>query len=512
MHFNSLSFVYFLVLVLGGLALVPQRLRNSWILGAGIFFYASWNPGCILLLLGNAILSHQAALGMLRATGARGRKAWLIAGVTISAGSLLVFKYAQMGVNTIAWAGSALWGQWQPPFLDIVLPLGISFYTFEILSYLIDVWRRELEPCQSLAEYLGFLMFFPKLIAGPIVRAHEFLPQLNRERSCDWRGATEAVHLLAIGFGKKILLADNFAPFIEKVFANPGAHNRWACLVAAFGYSMQVYFDFSAYTDIARGCGKLMGFELPLNFRRPYLATSISDFWRRWHMTLSRWLRDYVYVPLGGNRSGRWRTNANLMLTMLVGGLWHGANWTFVAWGGLNGLLLVTEKTLQRVRKKNSPPMALASVVAAAPSATLPLAHCSPCVGTPVGLELSEAPDRSETLGDTSIRMGMLERIARIALVFSLITMTRVFFRAESFPKALEMFQTIFAPGKQPVEMSVAMVGIPLGIVGYMLLSSVKERWLGLSIRGWMIPGYAAYLVALLFLGGSRSEFIYFQF
>ncbi len=467
MYFNSLTFVYFFVGVLLVNAAIPVRYRNVWVLAAGFLFYASWSPLCILLLLATAGFDYFVALRMAALPTQAERKPWLVAGLVFSVGSLLFFKYSQMAVDSLGWISAWTGRSWVPPYLGIVLPLGISFYTFETISYGIDVYRGTIRAKRSFFEYLSFLLFFPKLIAGPIVRASELLPQIPLPRSCSPENAQRALHLLAIGFGKKVLLADNFAPFIERVFANPLAHNRWMCLVAVFGYSMQVYLDFSAYTDIACGCARLLGYELPRNFNKPYLAVSISDFWRRWHMTLSRWFRDYFYIPLGGNLGSRMKTYRNLFLTMLLGGLWHGANWTFVVWGALNGVLLLAERAWCDFR----------------------------------GVQPKREAD-----------MGSVERCTRIACVFSLITFTRIFFRSQTFQSAVDMLQAIVRPTAFEVEHELALFGIPAAAAVYIWASRYRERWLDASLDGWAIPGYAVYLTALLAFGASRAEFIYFQF
>ena len=467
MFFNSLTFIYFFIAVLGLNALLPLRARNGALLAAGFVFYASWSPVYILLLLFTAVLDYFLALKMASLPTKEGRKPWLVASLVFSIGSLPFFKYTQMALSTLGWLSSWTASSWRPPFLDIVLPLGISFYTFETISYGIDVYRGELKPKKSFFEYLSFLFFFPKLIAGPIVRASEFLPQISAPRTCSLVDGQRALHLLAIGFGKKVLLADNFAPFIEEVFANPLAHNRWACLVAVFGYSMQVYLDFSAYTDIAHGCARLLGFELPRNFNKPYLAVSISDFWRRWHISLSRWLRDYFYIPMGGSQGGDLVTYRNLFLTMLIGGLWHGANWTFVVWGALNGTFLLLERAWYQFR----------------------------------GVPMKREQD-----------MLMLERVVRIASVFCLITFTRIFFRSPTFGGAGDMLHAIFLGGAVYGEKEFALIGIPIATLIYVYLSRYRERWLAADIEGWAIPGYAVYLTVLLAFGATRAEFIYFQF
>jgi len=465
--FNSLTFIYFFVAVLAITYAAPVRLRNGCVLFASFVFYASWNPAYLVLLMLTALVDYTVARKMGDLPTKAARKPWLIASMIVSLGLLGFFKYTGMAVSTVGSVAAWLGSSWRPPAIDIVLPLGISFYTFETISYGVDVYRGELEPKRDFIQYLSFLMFFPKLIAGPIVRASELLPQIPQPRTFDLRGFTYAINILFIGFTKKILFADNFAPFVEKVFASPHSHNRWMNIVAAYAYSMQVYFDFSAYTDIAHGCARLLGYELPKNFNRPYAAVSISDFWRRWHLTLSRWLRDYFYIPLGGNHRSRLHTYRNLFLTMLVGGLWHGAAWTFVAWGALNGGFLLIERAWHDLR------------------------------GT--------KPRRDEDV------LG-IERVVRGVVIFTLITFTRIFFRSPDFATAIDMIRTIIHPSVSTAEHEGAMLILPMVTIAYIAASPLRMKILGMEPRGVRLVGYAMLLVVLLALGASQAEFIYFQF
>jgi alginate O-acetyltransferase complex protein AlgI len=471
MLFNSLTFLYFFLIVLLVNHLLPLRFRNLWILISGFIFYMSWSPAYILLLLVTALVDYKVAIKMASLPTKAERKPWLVGSLVFSLTSLAFFKYTNMGLETAGSLAAMLGLHWQPPFLHIALPLGISFYTFETISYGVDVYRGELEPKRDFFQYLSFLMFFPKLIAGPIVRASELLHQIPRPRTCTAAQFQSAMNQVLLGFAKKVLLADNFAPFIERVWANPGAHNRWMCLAAVYAYSMQVYLDFSAYSDIAIGCARMMGYELPQNFNRPYAAASISDFWRRWHMTLSRWLRDYLYIPLGGDASrhggSRLLTYRNLFLTMLLGGLWHGAKWTFVTWGALNGALLLTERAWHDLR--------------------------------------ATRPKRIED-------MSIPERIWRGSIVFSLITFTRIFFRSPDFHTALEMISAIAKPRTFTTEEQFGMFLIPALTIAYIALAPLRKRILELQPRGFAIAGYAMALIMLLALGAGQAEFIYFQF
>lgn len=469
MLFNSLTFFVFFVVVVAVLRLLPPRgiARNAWILGASFLFYASWNPAYILLLLVTAGVDYGVARKMGSLPTKEARKPWLIGSLVFSLGSLAFFKYTGMAVATTGSVAALLGSAWKPPAVEILLPLGISFYTFETISYGIDVYRGELTPKKSFFEYLSFLMFFPKLIAGPIVRASELLHQIPQPRLIQADKFGEGLTLIGHGFVKKVVFADNFAPFIEQVFAAPLSHNRWMNIVAVYGYSMQVYFDFSAYSDIARGCAKIVGYELPLNFNQPYKATSMADFWRRWHMTLSRWLRDYLYIPLGGNKGSNLATYRNVFLTMLLGGLWHGANWTFVAWGALNGIFLLGERAYHEIR--GIKPKKLAEMTA-------------------------------------------LDRFWRALVVFHLITFTRIFFRAPDFGIAVDVIHAIVAPKTREIVPSFALFAIPAATIAYVAASKYKEKLLALRPQGPRVLVYAAAGVLLLCVGASQAEFIYFQF
>ncbi len=467
MLFNSLTFLYFFIVVLAGTYALREPRRNAWILACGFAFYASWSPVYILLLVATALVDYWVAIRMAALPTKVQRRPWLIGSMIFSLGSLAFFKYTGMAFSTAGVVAGWLGYAWRPPAIQIVLPLGISFYTFETISYGVDVYRGDLQPKRSFFQYLSFLMLFPKLIAGPIVRASELLPQIAARRGFDEAQLTYAVNVLTLGFVKKILLADNFAPFVERVFANPHGHNRYMNVVAAFAYSMQVYFDFSAYSDIAHGCARLLGYDLPKNFNKPYMAVSISDFWRRWHLTLSRWLRDYLYIPLGGNQGSRFLTYRNLFLTMLLGGLWHGAAWTFVAWGAMNGAFLLIERAWHDWR------------------------------GT--------VPRRDDD-------MRLLERVLRGAAIFTLITFTRIFFRSPDFATAVDMIRSIVHPATREAEYDGAMILLPLVTVAYIALSPLRDRWLRSPVRGWRLAIYAVVALVLLVFGAGQAEFIYFQF
>jgi D-alanyl-lipoteichoic acid acyltransferase DltB (MBOAT superfamily) len=342
--FNSLQFAVFFVAVLGALRTLPNALRNRILLFASLLFYSLWVPTYLVLLLGTLLVNYALLRAMERS--ARPRRQ-LIASIAITLGLLGVFKYSSLVVSTLLPLLQLMPGP-RPSVPELMLPLGISFYSFEIISLAVDVYKRR-QPCPSFERYALFVTFFPHLIAGPIMRGHELLPQLEAGGASSPLRTRRGLWLFASGLAKKALLADFLlAPFVNDVFAEPGVANAPAQLLAVYSFAFQIYFDFSGYTDMARGLACIMGFELPNNFAEPYLSRSPSEFWRRWHISLSRWLRDYLYIPLGGNRRGGLRTTYNLLATMLLGGLWHGAGWNFVVWGGLHGLLLGAERALGR--------------------------------------------------------------------------------------------------------------------------------------------------------------------
>jgi len=345
MLFNSFHFVVFFVVVLA----LNQTLRR-WplaqklmLLAASYYFYGQWQWHYLFLVWFSTLVDY--AIG-LRMPVTRNPRRLVALSVVVNLGFLAIFKYANWLIDTFNDASTALGSAMHVTPIDLLLPVGISFYTFQSLSYTIDVYRRELPPRKNLLDYALAVAFFPQIEAGPIVRAREFLAELDGDQRIDFSDVKRALVLIAFGYVKKVVVADNLAPIADAVFDNPASHGFWDCLFAVYAFAFQIYCDFSGYTDIAIGCALLLGIRFPPNFNYPYAAQGIQDFWRRWHMTLSRWLRDYLYIPLGGNRNGAARTYANLMTTMLLGGLWHGASWNFVIWGGLHGAYLAGERVL----------------------------------------------------------------------------------------------------------------------------------------------------------------------
>jgi alginate O-acetyltransferase complex protein AlgI len=330
---------------------------NLFLLAASYYFYAYWDYRFCGLLLISTLVDYVAARSIANGQSTITRRAWLSVSLLVNLGMLGFFKYFNFFIESATPLAESI--GFNPSTLSIVLPVGISFFTFQTLSYTIDVYRRQLEPTKNLLEFALYVAFFPQLVAGPIVRAVNFLPQLSGRSVFSRRRFYGGCQQLLRGAVKKVLIADRLAETIDVVFADVGSYSSVTVWIAVIGYAGQIYYDFSGYSDMAIGIAKMLGFRFPINFRHPYLATSMGDFWRRWHMTLSTWLRDYLYIPLGGSRGARWRTNRNLMITMTLGGLWHGAAMTFVLWGAWHGTALVVARRhwLKRFGRRISRPI-----------------------------------------------------------------------------------------------------------------------------------------------------------
>lgn len=348
MNFVQAEFLVFFAVVLAGTwGLADLRRRNLWLLVASYYFYAHWDYRFCLLLAASTVCDHLIA-GKISASSSRvWRRTLLTLSIGLNLSVLAYFKYANFFIES---ATSLLRGlNWDPSTVTVLLPIGISFFTFQTMSYTIDVYRGVVRPFDRWTDAALYVAFFPQLVAGPIVRASELKPQITR-RSVWSRGRfAGGAKLMLVGAVKKVLIADRLSETVDVVFAAPELYDRGTVAIAIAAYTFQIYYDFSGYTDMAIGGAKMLGFRFPRNFDHPYLSTSIGEFWRRWHMTLSRWLRDYLYIPLGGNRRGVVRTSVNLMVTMALGGLWHGASWNFVGWGGGHGIALAASRLIDRL-------------------------------------------------------------------------------------------------------------------------------------------------------------------
>ena len=473
MLFNSLTFLAFFALVLLGYRLLPAwTARKWWLLAASYVFYGAWTPPFALLLLGSTVVDWFVSLRLGAERRPGRRRVWLVASLLVNLGALGFFKYGTFLLeNTIVLLAQA--GiDYQPPRLDILLPVGISFYTFQTLSYVIDVYRRELQPVRSLADFALFVSFFPQLVAGPIVRASDFLYQLEAPPAPVRGRFGWGLFLMTLGLFQKVVLADVLlAPTAELVFEHAWPLQPVDAWAGVLAFSLQILFDFAGYSTCAIGAALCFGFSFGDNFRCPYGAAGFSDFWRRWHISLSTWLRDYLYIPLGGNRRGPRRTLINLMLVMLLGGLWHGAAWTFVIWGGLHGAYLAIERLFVRAA------------------------------------------------GDAKWTRGRLAGAGGWLLTFLGVCVAWVFFRANGVGEAgrlvADMFGAHAADGDRIVTgralLTTGLLAAVVLIVHRLLRATTVEQ-LAVRWRRLVVPAWAGMGCALLLAQGKGSAFIYFQF
>ncbi len=480
MQFNSLAFLIFFPTVAALAALLSPvcikgigaerllRLRHIMLLVASYVFYGWWNWKCCFLMLMMTAVAYFCAIENENS----GKKLPVYIGVIFPLLILGIFKYFNFFVDSFC----AAFGIVRAGTLNILLPVGISFYTFQSLSYTIDVSRRKLKAERDFIRLALYIAFFPQLVAGPIVKAGDFLPQLYEDRRISLRNIELGVQYFAFGLFKKIVLADNLSVFVDAVFRAPEAYSAVTILLSAYAYSVQIYCDFSGYSDMAVGCARVLGYDLTRNFNLPFMSRNISILWKRWHMSLSTWLHEYLYIPLGGNRKGIVRSYINLILTMVLGGLWHGANWTFVLWGALNGIALGLHKYLTRKRPKNDP-------------------GCR----NPIFVFLS------------------------VVCTFTFFALTAMIFRADSIGTAIHMLMAIFtlSPGITHISFW-AVAGIALTYICG-IAAAVKSRREGTGLQGFYptVPldrvwGLAVFFIFVgLTLGlayTGESPFIYFQF
>ena len=472
MQFNSYLFAAFLAVVLAGYNLPWLRWRGQklWLLLASYVFYAAWDPVFIVLVWLSTVVDWTAARMIANAPTQARRRVLLVVSVAVNLGVLGYFKYGNFVLVNLVAALHAVGVEYHPAPLDLVLPIGISFYTFHTLSYTLDVYLERTTPWHSFLDFALYVTFFPALVAGPILRSSQFLPQCVAPRRTTARLFTWGLALVVVGLFNKTVLADVvLAPVADSVFGAPrvGPGDAW---IGTLAFAGQIFCDFAGYSTCAIGVALCLGFSLPDNFRAPYAAIGFSDFWTRWHISLSTWLRDYLYIPLGGNRRGATRTYVNLMLTMLIGGLWHGASWTFVAWGGLHGAYLVGERLVTRA--------------------------------------LPPGPWRQRPA----------VRLAAALVTFVLVCVGWVFFRAASFAQAFAILEGMIGAAHHPRAVA---------LVSYQLVAAVM---LGLLATHWIVRERAveqlvertpwparslalgSMLVAIVLMQGPDRAFIYFQF
>jgi len=346
MVFHTWKFaLFFLIFYPVYLAVKGTRLKILWLLAASYVFYACWNPLYLILVLWSTSVDFLAVVGMAKM---RWKRPWLVFSIVNNLGLLGFFKYGRFVTDNLNALLASLNVPYELPAPGFLFPVGISFYVFRSMSYTIDYYRGNVQREPSFFRYAAFVSLFPQLLAGPIDRAGSLLPQLRTTPRISRQDVADGLSLFVVGLFKKVALADYLAIYVDQVYAVPGESEAPALLLATFAFAWQIYFDFSGYTDMARGIARLMGIHLTLNFNNPYLATGLGDFWRRWHISLSTWFRDYVYIPLGGSRKGTFNTYRNLCLVMVISGLWHGAAWTFVLWGAVHALGYSLTRSLER--------------------------------------------------------------------------------------------------------------------------------------------------------------------
>jgi alginate O-acetyltransferase complex protein AlgI len=480
-------FWFFLAVFAVYWSLRENRERKIWLLLCSYFFYACWNWKFLFLIIASTALDYFVGTMLSRTDNPGKRRAWLIMSLCANLGTIAFFKYYNFFVTSAAAVLSWLGLPASIHTLEIVIPVGVSFYTFHSMSYTIDVYRRKLEPVRSIVDLACFIGFFPQMVAGPIVRAFAFLPQLRtirRFRDVDARGA---LVLFMTGFIKKACIADAVAPFVDRYFEAPWNFTAASAWVAVLFYAIQIYCDFSGYTDMAIASAGLLGYELPVNFRFPYFAANISDFWHRWHISLSSWLRDYLYIPLGGNRGRAWFVYRNIMITMLLGGLWHGGAWTFVIWGGLHGIALIIHRAWQ------------SKFEGRAPSRPLP--------------EYREARNAPPAVPPSRQSPGYW--LAWLLTIYW-VCFAWIFFRAVDLPHAVPALRSfVFLPGTGTENLGGWMLWIvpALGFVHWLNFRGAFSTWWRRPPALVFAAGYGcASALVLLFIPPHYAPFIYFQF
>lgn len=480
MAFNSFEFAAFLALVLATYYCLRKSAQNIFLLIASYVFYGFWDWRFTLLLAFTTTVDYFVAQKIAGNSEPKTRLRWLWVSIAANFSVLGFFKYFNFFADSAAQLlnGFGIEPGWVT--LNVILPVGISFYTFQSLSYSIDVYRNQMFPTKKWTDFALYVAFFPQLVAGPIERASHLLPEIQATRLVTRTKLTDGSSLILIGLFKKMVIADNAAPYVNEYFSSPSDFSSPQLLLGAYFFALQIYCDFSAYTDIARGCAKLLGFELMHNFRQPYLSTNITEFWRKWHISLSTWLRDYLYIPLGGNRISTQRTYLNLMTVMLLGGLWHGASWSFVMWGGLHGLYLSIHKFL--IERK---PFAV---------------------------------DSSQIVR----KYPIWRQVLGVIFTFHLVCFAWIFFRANNFALAAEYIGGIASwvsfsdiTARPFYDAFKLLMALALPVLAIDMLQSYKKNELFFRDWPWALRGllYFILLIAItIFTGENEAAFIYFQF
>jgi D-alanyl-lipoteichoic acid acyltransferase DltB (MBOAT superfamily) len=482
MLFNSIEFAFFLPLVFIGYWFIfrkPIWAQNLFLLAASYFFYGWWDWRFLSLIAFSSLVDFWVGLRLARVRRKESRKLLLATSILVNIGFLGFFKYFNFFADNFSEAFTLLGRPLEVSRLNVILPVGISFYTFQTLSYTIDIYRRKLEPTRDPIAFFAYVSFFPQLVAGPIERASNLLPQFFHIRKFDYGQAVDGLRQILWGLFKKVVIADNCAFIVDQVYGNPAEFSGSAMLLATVFFAFQIYGDFSGYSDIAIGTARLFGFRLMQNFAYPYFSRDIAEFWRRWHISLSTWFRDYLYIPLGGSRGSRLEQVRNVFLIFLVSGFWHGANWTFIVWGALHACFFLPLLMINRNRKH-------LDIVA------------------------------SDRIIPSGRAMGSM------LATFALVTLAWVFFRAENVEQAFFMLSEIGSSSLFTLPdfrgKKIALF-LTLGILFMLLVEwTARKEQHALANLGiaWSRPArwafYYALVGSILFLGGREQEFIYFQF
>lgn len=482
MQFNSIQFAFFFMVTAGVVWATPGRFRWVPLLAASYYFYICWNVAHVLVLMGTTLVTFLAGLAMAAASRPATRRIclWICLGADI--GILLCYKYLDFFTRSLT-DFLRPWNLLQDlPLFGLLLPIGLSFYTFQLVAYAVDLYRGRVAAETHPGIFALFVAFWPQILAGPIGRAGDLLPQFKRAPGFDYQGAVRGLRLMLWGLFKKVVIADHLAIYVNRVYAHLDTCSGLPLLLAAVFYTFQIYCDFSGYTDMARGAARVMGYDLMENFHRPYFAKSMREFWQRWHISLSSWFRDYVYIPLGGRRVAPWRWYANLMITFVLSGLWHGANWTFVIWGAIHGACLVLEYVTGGFQQRLADALCLKGG-------------------------------------------GFWHKGVRLGITMSLVTLAWIFFRCDTASDAIQWIgrMFLFDPGRPGNGVAVAGSGsFLMSILLILVLLAVEfeqrrmritaslERW-PLAVR-WSIYTATLWAVAAATVFGVRQEFIYFQF
>src|SRR5712691_12158655 len=477
MLFDSPAYFLFLIPVVAVYWRLSHRAQNIFLLLASYFFYGWWDWRFLALMIGSTtmdfVIAQKIALGRSRPN----RKKWFIFSLALNFGILGVFKYFNFFVDSFSSALSIVGIHYVPiALIRIILPPGISFYTFQEVAYIVEVYKGRLEPSKSFVDYSLFISLFPHLIAGPIQRPAHLLPQVQKDRTLDPDRFFDGMMLIFSGLLRKCVIADNCALLVDAAFGGQlGPPNVWVVLIGTYGFAWQVYGDFSGYSDIARGSAQLLGFHFMVNFRQPFIANCLQDFWRRWHISLSTWLRDYLYIPLGGSAHGQWKTARNLFITMVIAGLWHGANWTFIIFGAIHGVVLAVERYF--------------------------------------------FPAKSRSVGPANPQnsVSFFSLWAQRILTFNVLCLSLAFFRATSLTSAVRLLAGLsnFAWRSEYASafFMLCLFSIPLFVVDLLLEASNHEYPFATSpyaVRTALAA--AAFLVLTLFSGSNLNAFVYFQF